>query len=44
MERDVVIINGGVFSLRDTHFRVSYTVAEAHLRAGCQTVAAILKG
>jgi aspartate/methionine/tyrosine aminotransferase len=43
MERGVVVINGGVFSQRDTHFRVSYTVPEAQLRAGCQVVADILK-
>lgn len=44
MDRGVVVINGGVFSLKDTHFRVSYTVPEAQLRQGCQIVAEILKG
>jgi aminotransferase len=44
MERDTVVINGGVFSARDTHVRISYTVPEDQLRRGCAVVADILRG
>ena len=34
--RNVLIIPGGVFSGRDTHFRVSYATTDAKLRQGCE--------
>ena len=34
IERGVLIIPGAVFSDRDTHFRISFAVAEDRLRRG----------
>lgn len=35
IQRNVLIIPGGVFSARDTHFRISYAVPDDQIRAGC---------
>jgi aspartate aminotransferase/aminotransferase len=40
IQRNVLIIPGEVFGLRDTHFRISYAVPDAKIREGC----AILRG
>lgn len=34
--REVLIIPGGVFSERDTHFRISYAVEDEKIRKGCE--------
>lgn len=36
VQRNVLVIPGGVFSSQDTHFRISYAVPDEKLRAGCQ--------
>jgi aspartate aminotransferase/aminotransferase len=35
IEKNVLIIPGGVFSERDTHFRVSYATSDERLARGC---------
>jgi aspartate/methionine/tyrosine aminotransferase len=40
--RGVLIIPGSVFSRRDTHFRLSYAVAEEKLEAGLRVLAELL--
>ncbi len=42
IERRVLLIPGRVFSRRDTHFRLSYAVADAKLRAGLEIVRDLL--
>lgn len=41
---NVLIIPGGVFSERDTHFRMCYTVPDAKLRAGAEVLCRIAAG
>jgi aspartate aminotransferase/aminotransferase len=36
IEHNVIIIGGGVFSGRDTHFRISYATTDEKLRKGCE--------
>jgi aspartate aminotransferase/aminotransferase len=36
IERNVLVIPGGVFSGRDTHFRISFAIDDARLREGCR--------
>jgi len=42
LEAGVVVIPGGVFSDKDTHFRISYTVPEADLEKACATLASLM--
>ena len=42
--RGVLIIPGAVFSARDTHFRISYAVAEDDLARGLDIIADLLAG
>lgn len=44
IERNVLIIPGGVFSGRDTHFRLSYATADAKLDAGLEILRSLLSG
>ena len=38
IENNVLIIPGGVFSERDTHFRISYATDDDKIRRGCETL------
>ena len=42
VERNLLIIPGGVFSKRDTHFRISFATAEDRLREGLAILADLL--
>ncbi|MEC9372887.1 MAG: aminotransferase class I/II-fold pyridoxal phosphate-dependent enzyme [Planctomycetota bacterium] len=42
--RSVLVINGGVFSARDTHFRLSFAVEEGRLKRGLETLVVLLRG
>lgn len=42
LEGGVVVIPGGVFSAKDTHFRISYTVGEAELEKACSVLASLM--
>ncbi len=44
IERSVLIIPGGVFSRRDTHFRLSFAAPEDKLRAGLEILAELMRG
>jgi len=44
VERSVLIINGGVFSSRDTHFRISYAQRDDKLERGIDVLVDLLKG
>lgn len=44
VENNVLIIPGGVFSKRDTHFRISYATADDRLQAGLDILIKLLKG
>ncbi len=44
IERNVLIIPGGVFSNRDTHFRLSYATKDEDVRKGVQIIADVLRG
>ncbi len=44
IERNVLVINGGVFSARDTHFRISYAADEARLERGVAALVDLLRG
>jgi aspartate aminotransferase/aminotransferase len=39
--RNVLVIPGGVFSTRDTHFRLSFAADDETLRRGCETLVAL---
>ena len=41
IEHNVLIIPGGVFSGRDTHFRVSYAATDEILRQGCEVLCSL---
>jgi aspartate/methionine/tyrosine aminotransferase len=43
LEAGVVIIPGSVFSRRETHFRLSYTVPEDQLEKACAILAGLMK-
>ncbi|MCC7315168.1 MAG: aminotransferase class I/II-fold pyridoxal phosphate-dependent enzyme [Planctomycetes bacterium] len=38
MKESVIVIPGGIFSQRDTHFRISYAASDAMLRRGCEVL------
>jgi aspartate aminotransferase/aminotransferase len=42
IERNVLTIPGGVFSERDTHFRVSYATSDEKLAEGCEILCALV--
>jgi len=42
-EHDVLIVPGGVFSDRDTHFRISYATADEKIVKGCQILCDLAK-
>jgi aspartate/methionine/tyrosine aminotransferase len=44
IERNVLVIPGGVFSARDTHFRISYAVPDEKLTAGLEILSDMLGG
>lgn len=44
IERRVLIIPGGVFSRRDTHFRLSFAAPEAKLQEGLAILAELMRG
>ncbi len=44
IERNVLVIPGGVFSTRDTHFRLSYATSDEKLRRGLAIVRELLLG
>jgi aspartate/methionine/tyrosine aminotransferase len=44
VDRGVLLIPGGVFSRRDTHFRLSYAVSDQALKLGLAIVAELLAG
>ena len=42
IEHNVLVIPGGVFSRRDTHFRLSYAASDETLREGLRILTALL--
>jgi aspartate/methionine/tyrosine aminotransferase len=44
VERNVLLIPGGVFSSRDTHFRLSYVVPRPKLERGLEILTDLLRG
>ena len=44
VENNVLVIPGGVFSGRDTHFRISYATTDDKLRAGCRILCDLAGG
>ncbi|MEQ8844153.1 MAG: aminotransferase class I/II-fold pyridoxal phosphate-dependent enzyme [Phycisphaerales bacterium] len=44
LEQNILVIPGGVFSGRDTHFRLSYAVAPGRLEQGLDGLAELLSG
>ena len=44
IERNVLMIPGGVFSQRDTHFRISYATSEAKLAEGLEILREMMTG
>ncbi|MCE9605745.1 MAG: aminotransferase class I/II-fold pyridoxal phosphate-dependent enzyme [Planctomycetia bacterium] len=44
IERELLIIPGGIFSARDTHFRISYAAADAVIDRGIEVLRSIAKG
>ncbi|MEM6552244.1 MAG: aminotransferase class I/II-fold pyridoxal phosphate-dependent enzyme [Planctomycetota bacterium] len=43
IERNVICIGGGVFSQRDTHFRISYACDEATLERGLEVLVSVAR-
>ncbi len=43
IERNVLVIPGGVFSERDTHFRVSFAAPDETIREGCGILVALAR-
>ena len=43
IENNVLVIPGGVFSNRDTHFRLSYACGDEKLRRGCEILARLAR-
>jgi aspartate/methionine/tyrosine aminotransferase len=43
IERNVLVIPGGVFSQRDTHFRISFAVPDEKLRAGLDVLRELMR-
>lgn len=44
IDRGVLIIPGGVFSRRDSHFRLSFAAPEEKLKAGLEILAELMRG
>ena len=44
VERNLLVIPGGVFSRRDTHFRVSYAASDETLARGIEVLRALARG
>ena len=44
IENNVLVIPGGIFSQRDTHFRLSYATSEEKLRGGLEILSNMLVG
>jgi aspartate/methionine/tyrosine aminotransferase len=44
IENNVLVIPGGVFSSRDTHFRLSFATDEAKLRQGLDVLSGLMQG
>lgn len=44
VERNVLVIPGGVFSSRDTHFRLSFAADRAKLEAGLDVLVELMRG
>jgi aspartate/methionine/tyrosine aminotransferase len=44
MERNVLVIPGGAFSTRDTHFRLSFATSRDRLEPGLEILAALMRG
>jgi aspartate/methionine/tyrosine aminotransferase len=44
IERGLLIIPGGVFSRRDTHFRLSFAAPEEKLTEGLKIIAELMRG
>lgn len=42
IEKNVLIIPGNVFSLRDTHFRISYATTDEKLKQGCEVLCSLV--
>jgi len=43
-EQGVLVIPGGIFSSRDTHFRISYATTDAMIRRGCEVLCRLARG
>lgn len=43
-KRDVLVIPGGIFSGRDTHFRISYATSDEMIRRGCGVLCDVAAG
>jgi len=43
VERGVLVIPGGVFSARDTHFRLSFAATDETIRRGCRELVALAR-
>lgn len=43
MKEGVIVIPGGIFSGRDTHFRVSYAASNDMLRRGCEVLCSLAR-
>jgi len=43
VERNLLMIPGGAFSRRDTHFRMSYATTDEKLRQGLDIIIDLLK-
>ena len=44
IEKNVLTVPGGVFSARDTHFRISYAVSRERLEQGLDILAELMRG
>lgn len=44
ISRNVLLIPGGVFSGRDTHFRISYAAPDEKIRQGCEIIRSLCRG
>ena len=44
IKRNVLIINGGTFSARDSHFRISYAAPNGRLYGGCEILKSLAAG
>jgi aspartate aminotransferase/aminotransferase len=42
--QNVLVIPGGIFSSRDTHFRISYATSDDMIRRGCDVLCRMAKG